>query len=238
LHFGFDGKLYVSVGDGGVEANAQRLKSLSGKILRLNPDGSIPPDNPFAGQIKPRPEIFAFGFRNPWRMALRPSTRSYFAGDVGSATWEELDRIKPGRNYGWPHFEGPCLQGILCKPSKTDFQGTIPPVFYYPHQNPPDAYNAVIAGAFADHSNYPPPYRGGLFMADLVGWVRVLTFDSHDKLTGDLSFDMVDSPVDFQRGPDGSIYVVSFWSGIIYRYVYAPPVEAARRPTSGNGTGQ
>src|SRR4029079_9183767 len=81
LHFGFDGKLYVTIGDGGKEwGDAAELDNLRGKILALNRNGSAPPDNPFYSTPGALPEIFAYGFRNPFRLAPRPSNSSYIVG--------------------------------------------------------------------------------------------------------------------------------------------------------------
>ena len=107
LGFGpLDGKLYVSVGDGGlIHTKAQDLGSLDGKILRLNADGTVPLDNPFVGQFGARPEVWALGFRNPWRCRFHPDGR-LFCGDVGEQTSEELDVVVKGGNYGWPDDRG------------------------------------------------------------------------------------------------------------------------------------
>lgn len=101
LAFGPDGKLYVSLGDTGTRALAQDLSSLAGKILRLNSDGSVPDDNPFPGS-----PIFALGFRNVWGLAFHPRTGALWASENGSDSYDEIDLIRPGGNYGWPVVEG------------------------------------------------------------------------------------------------------------------------------------
>ncbi len=119
LQFGPDGYLYVSVGDGdpGVLHRAgffaQRLDSLLGSILRLDPRGgdpyAVPPDNPFVGRSGARPEVWAYGLRNPWRIWLDSTTRTLVVPDVGSTSREELNVVGPGAaglNFGWPCFEG------------------------------------------------------------------------------------------------------------------------------------
>ena len=107
LGFGpLDGKLYVSVGDGGTGgAKAQDLASLNGKILRLEPNGSVPFDNPFVGLFGARPEVCALGFRNPWRCRFHPDGR-LFCGDVGQAAWEEIDWVVAGRQLRLAHHRG------------------------------------------------------------------------------------------------------------------------------------
>src|SRR5437868_3424393 len=108
IHFGPDGKLYIGVGENANGANAQSLNTLLGKLLRINPDGSIPSDNPFfntaTGQNR---AIWAFGLRNPFSFAFQPGTGRLFINDVGQSTWEEIDDGVPGANYGWPATEGP-----------------------------------------------------------------------------------------------------------------------------------
>ncbi len=118
IAFGPDGYLYVSIGDGGnandVPNNAQNLDTLFGKVLRLDVDGpdaypadttrnyAIPPGNPFVGQPSRRPEIWAYGLRNPWRWTFHPLTGHLWIGDVGQNTWEEISRVdSAGSNLGW-----------------------------------------------------------------------------------------------------------------------------------------
>jgi glucose/arabinose dehydrogenase len=120
LLFGPDGHLYIGTGDGGgagdPERNGQDLSSLLGKILRINPRPSggrpygIPEENPFVGRPGARPEIFAYGLRNPWRFDFDPETGSMVIGDVGQNEFEEIDYLPlgeaSGANFGWSAFEG------------------------------------------------------------------------------------------------------------------------------------
>jgi glucose/arabinose dehydrogenase len=119
LQFGPDGYLYASVGDGDTGAVnpaglfAQRLDSLLGSILRIDPRGgdpyAVPPDNPFVDDVDARSEIWAYGLRNPWRFWIDERTGSMIIADVGSTSREELDLVPPGSrglNFGWPCFEG------------------------------------------------------------------------------------------------------------------------------------
>ena len=97
LAFGADGKLFIGVGEAGVPSNAQTLSNLSGKVLRINPDGSIPPDNPLVGVSGARPEIWAFGLRNPFTLAVQPGSGQLFINDVGQNAFEEVDPGVRGR---------------------------------------------------------------------------------------------------------------------------------------------
>jgi glucose/arabinose dehydrogenase len=107
IHFGLDRKLYIATGDLTAGSPAQSMGSLFGKILRIHPDGSIPADNPFYGSATGKYRaIWALGLRNPFTFAVQPGTGRIFANDVGGGSWEEIDEIVRGGNYGWPATEG------------------------------------------------------------------------------------------------------------------------------------
>lgn len=163
LRVGPDRKLYISVGDGAIPERAQALDVLNGKILRLNLDGSIPDDNPFAGKPGVRPEIWAYGLRNPFRFAIDEQTGDVWIGDVGQDTWEELNVGIPGANYGWPMVEGPEPAGVT---------GITYPIFAYRHR---DFYGnifyeggSITAGTVYRGLTFPPEFRANVFFSDWI----------------------------------------------------------------------
>jgi glucose/arabinose dehydrogenase len=100
LAFGPDGKLYITTGDANVTANSQDLSSLGGKILRVEPDGTVPEDNPIADSL-----VYSYGHRNVQGLSWGPDGEMY-ATEFGQNTWDELNHIEAGANYGWPEVEG------------------------------------------------------------------------------------------------------------------------------------
>ena len=227
IHFGLDGKLYIAVGDGGATAsNAQSLSTLSGKLLRINSDGTIPPDNPFVSVTGARPEIWALGLRNPFTFAVDPVDGRIHANDVGNSTWEEVNLILRGANYGWPTCEGPQGTGTgSCNNSSFAY-----PIHTYNHS----IGRAVTGGSFYRKNQFPSEHVGSYFFADyLGGWIKRL--DSQNQVS---DFRSANSPVDIKVGPDGSLYYASLFTGTIYRVSYAssnrPPVASfTANPHSG-----
>jgi glucose/arabinose dehydrogenase len=162
IAFGPDGYLYVGRGDGGFggepnpDNSAQDLSSLRGKILRLDVSGGgegyrIPPDNPFVNDATARPEVWAYGLRNPWRFAFDPATGDLWAGDAGHERYEEIDIILPGLNYGWK-----VMEGDACMDGGCDKTGLTAPVIDYDH----DDGNCVVVGGLV--------YRGDALPLDGV----------------------------------------------------------------------
>ena len=212
IQFGPDGKLYFAVGDNGYGPNAQDLSNPHGKILRINKDGSIPADNPFAGQPGKLGAIWAYGFRNPWRFQFDSATGRLFGGDVGDFSWEELNRIVKGGNYGWPLKEGLCNSGCA---------GFIDPIHAYPHNN---ASAAVTGGPVYRGEMFPDDYRGDLFFGDYAygdGFLKNADLDSDGNVTAVHDFDeQAGSVVDLKVAPDGSLYYLTYWPGALYRVTY------------------
>jgi glucose/arabinose dehydrogenase len=210
LHFGEDGKLYAAVGENANPENAQTLRNLKGKMLRLNEDGTIPRDNPFYGRAKGKNRaIWALGLRNPYSFAVRPGTGEIFINDVGQKTWEEINRGRAGANYGWPRHEGP--------ESERRYK---PPIFAYRHGETGTTGCAITGGAFYNPqtARFPASYVGDYFFADFCnGWIR--RYDpATDKATAfarGLSF-----VVDLRVADDGSLYYLSRGSGSLNRIRY------------------
>src|ERR1041385_1771388 len=108
VRFGKDGKLYVGLGEQTAGAPSQRLDTLLGKLLRINPDGSIPADNPLLEKTRRKYRaIWAYGLRNPFALAVQPGTGRIFINDVGASRWEEIDEAVAGSKHGWPISGGP-----------------------------------------------------------------------------------------------------------------------------------
>jgi glucose/arabinose dehydrogenase len=238
-----DGKLYVGSGDGAspnfADPTALRAldpESLNGKILRINPDGTAPIDNPFYdGSNSNTSKVFALGLRNPFRFSLDPILSEPMIGDVGWGLWEELDRGR-GANFGWPCFEGnipqPDYQAAFQQCQDLDPADVTFPIYTYYH----DVGATVIGGPFYTATEYPAQYQGNLFFGDYVSnWIKRAVFDSNQNLVSveDFASD-ADAPVSFTVGPDGWIYYVSITTGELRRIKYGGPFAVASAdPTSG-----
>jgi glucose/arabinose dehydrogenase len=173
LQFGPDGFLYASVGDGDPGALnragifAQRLDLLLGKILRIDPRQgdpyAIPAGNPFAAAPGARPEIWAYGLRNPWRFWIDDATGDMVIGDVGSTSREELDIVRQGtsgQNFGWP-----CFEGTVVFDTSASCSNPVPPVLEIPHAG--DA--CALVGGVVVHDPRIPALSGRYLSGDLCG---------------------------------------------------------------------
>jgi glucose/arabinose dehydrogenase len=167
LAFGPDGKLYVALGDNNQPTYAQGLTSVLGKVLRFNPDGTIPSDNPYySSTTGVYRSIWARGLRNPFTLAFDPAGSHFFINDVGQGAWEEINQGSRGANYGWPSSEGPVNQA-----------GITGPRFVYPHDGSFVAGQAIVGASFYRPATaaFGAEYIGDFFFADYVqGWIARL----------------------------------------------------------------
>lgn len=182
LFFGTDGYLYVPFGDGGLSTsrqdNGQSLDTWLGKILRIDVDGGdpyrVPPDNPFVATPNALPEIWAMGFRNPWRVSLDRLTRHMFIGDVGEGRYEEVDVVPAGvpfgLNFGWPRVEGNVCLRTPCNP-----QQFVSPLVEYLHA---DGHCSVIGG-YVYRGCSMPSLHDHYFHSDFCsGFVRSFVYSN------------------------------------------------------------
>ena len=260
LSFGPDGKLYLTLGDHEPSRTAdpswapeqiQDLTNVYGKILRINKDGTIPSDNPFAdGAGGNLDEIWARGLRNPYRSKWDIEGNRFFIGDVGgnvqSTAFEEINLGQAGGNYGWPNVEG-----VTGDPTLVD------PLFFYDHTGSTPNGGAVTAGVAYRGSQFPSEYEGAFFYGDYVlGWLRYLKFDTAGNIidanptTPEIdafNFDnSAGTVVSIDQAPDGSLYYAEIAEnfsgpGNIYRITYnvdnqLPVIDAATSDvTEGQG---
>jgi len=216
IHFGPDGKLYIGVGENANGANAQSLSNLLGKMLRINADGTIPPDNPFYNTATGNNRaIWALGLRNPFTFAFQPGTTRLFINDVGESTYEEINDGIAGSNYGWPITEGPT--------SNSAFRG---PIYFYGHGTNNVTGCAIVGAAFYNPPvpQFPSSYSGKYFFADLCnGWIRV--FDPSAGTATGFATGIV-NPVDLHVGSDGALYYLARGSGGQVFRISALPAQA------------
>ncbi len=214
LAFGPDGYLYVALGDGGSAGdpmgNAQSLSTLLGKLLRISPRPSggepyaIPPDNPFVGWSGARPEIWAYGLRNPWRFSFDAATGDLWIGDVGQNAWEEID-LEPagsdgGSNFGWDRLEGthPFEGGSA--------PGSVPPVFEYAN----GAGSCAVTGGYVYRGALIPALAGAYVFADYCrGRLEALVPGNGRAMEVRALGPRVDALASFGEDARGELYVLS-----------------------------
>jgi PKD repeat protein len=239
--------------------------SLSGTLVRVDPDtGEGLPNNPLAGSSDPNARrIVAHGFRNPFRIVVRPNTSDVWLGDVGWATWEEINRIPNPTggvlNFGWPCYEGaarqPGYDGAnlnICESLYAQAGAVTSPVFTYNHdakvvpgESCPTGSSSITGLAFSFYSNgpYPPEYDGALFFADYSRdciWVMQKGGNNLPSPSSIKTFVAgATNPVDVQVSPAGELFYVDLNGGTIHRVRFAgavnnpPTAQASASPTSG-----
>lgn len=219
LAFGPDGYLYVGLGDGGSggdpSGNGQNLATLLGSILRIDVSGTkknagssyaVPSDNPFVGrpEAEARHEIWAFGLRNPWRFSFDLATGDLWAGDVGQNSWEEIDLILKGANYGWNVMEGGhCFRGDSC-----DQSGLVTPLAEYRTGQ----FGCAVTGGYVYRGNEYPSLRGVYLYADYCsGLIWGLRFRNGKVVAGPKLVAETGRLIpSFAEDRDGELYVTSF----------------------------
>lgn len=242
MAFGKDGALYLSSGDGinfNIEnVRAQKIDSLSGKILRINPiTGNGYPTNPYydGDPGSNRSKVYALGLRNPYRFALHPTTGEIYVGEVGNNKWEEISRGRAGTNFGWPCYEGPDVATSSNATCDEVFNGTrpaTPAIYQYPHEK---GWGAAIAGDFYMGSSYPVIYRNKFFFADFnVGQIDYLTVGSDGVAQLNRFATNVLGPVQITAGPNGDFYVLKIQAGILSRIRYTGAVDNSPAQKSTN----
>jgi glucose/arabinose dehydrogenase len=210
LDFGTDGKLYIATGDNARGTVAQQLTNLFGKMLRINKDGTVPTDNPFYFRASGNNRaIWALGLRNPFKFAIQPATDTMttdtiFINDVGEDTWEEINQLEKGANYGWPVHEGVA----------NDDPPYVDPIFAYGHGSTDTTGCSITGGVFYPPTTtlFPPEYEGDYFFADFCnGWIRRLeatpgeasAFAASGFATG------LERPIDLEVSKAGELYYLA-----------------------------
>ncbi|MDD1557135.1 hypothetical protein C7U65_16115 [Bradyrhizobium sp. WBAH23] len=234
VHFGPDGYLYLTVGDGTsynfVDPRAVRVQdihNLSGKLLRIDPvTGEGAPGNPYYQASDPnsnQSKVFYYGVRNAYRFSFDPVTNLPVLGDVGWNNWEEIDTGPAGSNFGWPYFEGPdrtasyqnLAQAITFYNNGNRNNLSDPPAVFpiLPlSHGAPDNAHVITAGDFYNQNTmfFDDVYNGTIFAATLNASRQVATVQLVDTVPG---------IVDLQKGPDGWLYGADIYDGTIRRWV-------------------
>lgn len=221
IEFGPDGYLYLGMGDTGPQrdpqGHGQDMNLLLGKILRIDVDRSepdrpygIPMDNPFRDKPDAKPEIWALGFREPWRFSFDSQTGDLWVGDVGQDRIEEVGIVRVGENHGWNVFEGFDRFSERYRRTGATY---IPPVFAYPH-----SVGVSVTGGYVYRGERAPGMKGRYICADFESrrvWALTQTNRALESLV-----EIGRAPtraVSFSQDSDGEIYMVGYDAGVIYR---------------------
>ncbi len=217
--FGPDGLLYLGLGDGGSGGdplgNAQNVSVILGKLLRIDVDSGapygIPPSNPFAAGGG-RPEVYAYGLRNPWRFSFDRATGALWVGDVGQGDWEEVDVVEAGANYGWNRREG----RHCYPPGSSSCAGAFrDPVVEYSH-----AEGASITGGYVYRGGALPQLAGHYVYGDF-GSGRIWAVPAGGPYTP-VQVGQGNAISSFGEDAQGELYVVDLVGGQVSKLVAAP----------------
>ena len=237
LFFGTDGFLYAGWGDGGWDGdpdnNGQNTLTLLGSMIRLDVDHpangkgyGIPADNPFVGNPKFLPEIWAWGFRNPWRAAQMPDGR-IVVGDVGQNKYEEVSVVEKGKNYGWSVREGRhCYKPAQDCPT----EGLVEPVYEYPQGED----GRCITGGYVYTGNRVPALHGKYIFGDFITgriWAIDLTASVVPNAPLAVPISLGKWPIlipTFGRNHSGDVFLTDFSSGTIFAIAPSRPVALAQ----------
>lgn len=220
IHFGTDWRLYIAVGDNSTPSNAQSLDTTFGKLLRINSDGGIPADNPFFSQATGiNRTIYATGLRNPFTFAIDRTNGRIHINDVGQDSWEEVNLVSAGVNFGWPQTEGPNPPGVA---------GVRYPIHSYQNSG---SNCAIVGSAFYRPAtqNFPSAYAGRYFFGDYCsGFIRMLSPPNYDTSAGFATG--ISSLVDIQVAPNGALWYLARGGGEVFRVqftgVVAPTITS------------
>jgi glucose/arabinose dehydrogenase len=257
LALGPEGHLYVGTGDSGLNSGQAPeppytptnyfgtcLTNANGKVLRVALDGTIPPDNPLAGVAEatacadsartapsglapPRRDLWAWGFRNAWRLAFDPESGRLWVGDVGEVTYEELTIVERGRHHGWPWREGGrgwpvsrCRETV--PPGDAPGGDCVDPVYSCGRTAAggiDGGCRSITGGAFLPRARWPAPLGGRYLFADNVTgalWILTPTADRRGVVPGSrVQVGEVPGAVSIRTGPDGDLYVVSIGGRVV-----------------------
>lgn len=209
--FGLDGTIYMTVGERHEQKPAQDLRTHKGKIVRLNDDGTVPADNPFAGRAGVRPEIFAYGVRNPQGLFIDPMTGTIWEHEHGPRGGDELNVIERGHNYGWPAITfGINYNGTIIS-ADTAREGMDQPVSYWVPSISPSGLTVYSGDRF-------PAWRGNVFIGALSGLDlrRLEVVNRH--VTHQETIVLPSGPRrirDVRQGPDGLLYVLTDFGALL-----------------------
>ncbi len=206
--FDRNGNLFVSTGErsgNDIRMQAQHLNSSLGKILHLTPSGKAVPNGPFAHQANARPEIYAYGLRNPDGLAIHPQTGELWEAEFGPRGGDEINIIKPGKNYGWPIITyGTEYSGRKVGDGIQQKEGLEQPIYYW---NP-----SISPGSIAFYNNnHIAEWKGNLFVGALSGSHIIRLVIKNDKIVGEerLLEDRGERFRDLVEGKDGALYAVT-----------------------------